>query len=127
MILTIKLIKRAMTIMLLLFAPKIMIISGPKATLGREFIIVKKGSIILARVLNSYKRMEINKPKIVPILNDIRTSYKVVKICGNKSLFLNKVTSVSIINLGDENKNVLINCLSDKNCQTKINCRTIII
>ena len=44
--LTIKLISNAITMILFILAPAIMIISGPKATLGSELIIVKNGSII---------------------------------------------------------------------------------
>ena len=52
-ILIIRFINKAITIILLILAPKIIIISGPKATLGNELIIVKNGSIISDNIGNS--------------------------------------------------------------------------
>ena len=50
-ILIIALIMRAIAIIEFILAPTHIIINGPRATLGKEFIIVKYGSIILATVL----------------------------------------------------------------------------
>ena len=83
-ILTIKLINKAMMITLFILAPAIIIIRGPKATFGNEFIIVKKGSIILAKVGNSYNIIAINKPKVVPNIKEINTSLSMVNIWLNK-------------------------------------------
>jgi len=63
---------------LFVLAPKIIIISGPKATLGRELSIVKKGSTILAKVLHSYKIRAIINPLDIPRIKEINTSIKVV-------------------------------------------------
>ena len=53
MMLIIKLISNAITITLFILAPAIIIIKGPSATLGKELIIVKNGSIILDSIGNS--------------------------------------------------------------------------
>ena len=45
-ILTMRLISIAIIMILLVLAPKIMIMMGPKATFGSEFSIVKNGSNI---------------------------------------------------------------------------------
>ena len=67
-------------ITLFILAPATIIISGPKATLGRELIIVKKGSTINAKIGISYKIIAIIKPKIIPRLNEINTSSNVTNI-----------------------------------------------
>ena len=61
-----------------------MIIIGPKATLGSEFIIVRNGSTILANILNSYKIIAMINPNEIPSINAIIVSYMVVKMCENK-------------------------------------------
>ena len=52
------------------FAPINIIIKGPKATLGSELNMVRNGSIISARVGNSYKMMAHPKPKEIPRVNE---------------------------------------------------------
>lgn len=101
-ILTIKLINKAMTIIDLTFAPIQIIKIGPKATLGRELIKVKNGSITLAINLNEYKIIAINKPKTIPKIKAMAVSIKVVKICVIKLPFNNKSLIVLKIKLGDE-------------------------
>ena len=71
---TIKLIKRAITIIDLVLAPAIIIISGPKATLGKLFNIVRQGSNILFKILNSYKIIAIIKLIVMPRINAIKVS-----------------------------------------------------
>ena len=61
-------------------APKIIIISGPRATLGREFSMVRNGSIIELIIGNSYSIMAIMKPSKIPRTKAIIISYKVAKI-----------------------------------------------
>ena len=68
-ILTIKLINKAMTIIDFVFAPAQMMMIGPKATLGKLLIIVKNGSIILASVGHSYRIIAIINPRDMPIVN----------------------------------------------------------
>ena len=57
-----------MVIIDLVLAPTQRIINGPKATLGKELIIVKNGLNILKRVFLNQKIEEIKKPRNVPII-----------------------------------------------------------
>ena len=52
------------------FAPINIIIKGPRATLGSELNMVRNGSIISAKVGNSYKMMAHPKPKEIPRANE---------------------------------------------------------
>ena len=63
---TIKLINNAITIIDNSLAPNHIIIIGPNATLGRELIIVKNGSIIFANIGNSYIKIAITKLMAIP-------------------------------------------------------------
>ena len=93
--------------MLFILDPNIIIIRGPKAILGRLFNIVRNGSSILDNILNSYNIIAIINPNILPIINDIITSFKVVYICINK-LLLNSSINVLYILDGLEYINELI-------------------
>ena len=65
---------------------KIIIIIGPKATLGKEFNAVIKGSNILYNPLYKYNTVD-NKMLInIPIPKAIKVSYKVIHTCLNNSL-----------------------------------------
>jgi hypothetical protein len=55
-------------------APAHIIISGPKATLGREFNTVKNGSYTLAINLFHHNIDAIKRLKIVEIIKEISTS-----------------------------------------------------
>ena len=59
-------------------------IIGPKATFGRELIIVKNGSMILAIILNSYSIIAIINPREIPNIKAIIVSYIVVKIWAKR-------------------------------------------
>ena len=65
---------KAMIIIELVLAPAIIIIIGPKDTLGRLFNIVKYGSITLEINLNLHSIVAIIIPPMVPIKKLIITS-----------------------------------------------------
>ena len=69
-----------MTIIDLILAPAHIIISGPKATLGRELIIVKYGSKTLDKNLFHQRIVAINKLITDATEKLIITSYKVIRI-----------------------------------------------
>lgn len=77
MILIIRDIIRAIITIEFLLVPTHIIISGPRATFGRELIIVKYGSIILASVLFHQRIVAINIPKADAIKKLINVSYVV--------------------------------------------------
>ena len=58
---------KLITIIEFILAPAHIIISGPNATLGREFNIVRYGSITLEINLFHHRRVDVNKPIIVAI------------------------------------------------------------
>jgi len=105
----------------LVFAPKKIIIMGPKATFGIEFNIFKNGSNILYKVLNKYKSIEIIKLIMKQSVNDINISFKVIFILLNKLLDTYKFLIVLTILYGEENINELIILLSLSICHIKIN------
>ena len=73
-------IKSAIIIIDLVFAPAQTIISGPSATLGKLFSIVKNGSNTLDRNLLNHNILAKISPIKLPIIKLIIISYKVVKI-----------------------------------------------
>lgn len=76
--LKIKDIISAITTIELVLAPNHIMIRGPRATLGRELIIVKYGSTISEIVLLSHKRDAIINPIIEAIEKLINVSYSVI-------------------------------------------------
>ena len=72
--------RNVLTITILAIVLPIIIISCPKATLGKEFNIVKKGSMILAKNLYIYKIKAIIKANRIPRKKLINTSSKVILI-----------------------------------------------
>ena len=91
-----------MTIIDLVLAPDQIIIIGPRATLGRLLIIVKKGSVILAKIGISYNKIAKIKPREIPIRKARTVSYKVVKICFHNSPVVVSCHNVSMIRPGLE-------------------------
>ena len=71
-----------------MLAPTQIIKIGPSDTLGREFKIVKYGSITFDINLLYQRIIAINIPKIVPRRKLITVSYDVIHIWRNKSLDL---------------------------------------
>ena len=63
-----------------IFAPKIIIIIGPKLTFGKLFITVRYGSITLYKNLLYHNIVAIIIPKNVPSEKLINVSYKVIQI-----------------------------------------------
>ena len=63
-----------------------MIITGPRATLGRLFKTTRKGSATLEIKSDHHKIMAIIIPRSVPIKNPTIVSYVVTQICFNKLL-----------------------------------------
>src|SRR5574344_542054 len=116
-------ISRAITIIDLILAPAHIIISRPNDTLGKLLIIVKYGSITLARNLFHHKILAIKIPIKVPSEKLISVSYVVIHICLNKLLLLYKLISELITLLGLENMNVFIISLSASICQVMINIK----
>lgn len=116
---------RAINIIELKPAPHQIIISGPSETLGKELIIVKYGSNILATISLNQRKDEIIKPKIDAIRKLIIVSLKVTSIWRIRT-FLSKLVIVLKIFLGDEKRNVLITLNSASACHNKNN-KTIII
>ena len=77
-------IKSAIIIIDFVFAPASIMISGPSATLGRLFNIVRYGSRIFSNLLLNHRMLEIIKPIIFPRIKLINISSKVVNIWINK-------------------------------------------
>ena len=74
------LMSKAIKIIELVLAPTQMIINGPKATLGKEFNIVKYGSTTLAIVLLLQRIVAMINPRMVAIEKLMKTSYSVTPI-----------------------------------------------
>ena len=94
-------------------APNQIIIKGPRATLGREFNMVKYGSVTLARFGNHHN------------MAAIKISHKVIIIWEYNSPSMTNPWIVTSILEGLENKNELINPFEEQNCHS--NKKTTII
>ena len=101
-------INKAIIIIDFIFAPKIIIIIGPRLTLGRLFITVKYGSITLYRNLLYQSSVAIIIPHIVPSEKLINVSYIVIQICLNKLPSLYSDIIVLKTSFGLDDINVLI-------------------
>ena len=69
-----------------MLAPHVIIIIGPKDTLGSELNIFKNGSNALYKLLNKYKVIDIIKLIIKHKVNDKNISLIVINICLNNKL-----------------------------------------
>ena len=92
----------------LILAPAHIIISGPKATFGSEFRIVKYGFITLAIKLFHQRIMATDNDIIDDIRKLIITSYIVIKTWLKNVFCFKSERIVSIILDGELYKNVLI-------------------
>ena len=110
--LIIRVIERAIMIILLLPAPNNIINKGPNATLGIELSIVKNGSNILNKILNSNSTIDMIKLKIILKVKDIIVSFNVTKMWLVKLFSLYRTVIHLIIFEGEENTKGLIMALS---------------
>ena len=104
----ITLIKRAIVMIELVFAPTHMIMIGPRATLGRELSIVRKGSRTSLKNLFKYKIILIKNAISMPPVNEMMISFKVTPMWRKSSPEVVRVNKVLMILLGEENINELI-------------------
>ena len=73
-------ISKLIIIIEFILAPAQIIINGPRATLGREFKIVKNGEKTFDKNLFHQRRVAINRDMIDEIRKLSSTSYKVIKM-----------------------------------------------
>lgn len=114
-----KLINTDIKIIELLLAPIQIIIKGPKATLGREFIEVINGKKILERIGNLQNKDEIIRANNIDIKVLIIISLNVTKIFSNKLKLLYKFIKDLIRIDGEEKIKELMILNLDSNSHSK--------